>query len=285
MSPEQVGADPAAVEVRLTKEQVSVIWPGLNYIICQWLTQKMSGQSVTSYPFRIQPLPPDSDSGTFSARMMDRIQQLWTKIQPIIATGGKIQLDEFEIRAAIFSARTGVKVERYQIQRARKKGAAAQAGVADAKRDLKRNVLRKEHVVEFLETALKRANRQLKSEIGPEEFKAQSKEWQSHLRWIEFHLTYFTSFKPFPVLSARKINKMFVNVLVDKARKAIVNLKYKPPNPEDLRRVMRQYLAYSQRGRMGKYDHICMSRNQNSPAGQFELFDFVNERIPLEKAS
>lgn len=284
MTPEQVGADPAAVEVRLNKEQVSAIWPGLNYIICQWLTKKEAGQSITSYPFQSRPLPPGSDSGTFSARMMDRVQQLWIKSQPIRATGGTIWLDEFELRAAILSARTSVKHERYEIQREAKKRTAAQSRVANAKRALKRKLPGKERVVEFLETALKQANRRLKSVVGPEEFKSQSAEWQSHLRWIEWHLTYF---KSVPVLSKsiRKMQKDWVDILVDKAEKAIVNLKYKLPEPAALRRVMSLFLTYSLRGRMGTYNHIFMVQNQNTPAGEFELFDFVNKRIPLKKAS
>jgi hypothetical protein len=47
---------------------------GLNYIICQRLTLEQSGQSASCYPFQILPLPPGSDSGRFSALMMDRIK-------------------------------------------------------------------------------------------------------------------------------------------------------------------------------------------------------------------
>jgi hypothetical protein len=51
MSPKPAGTDPTAIKLRLTKDQTSIIWPGLHYIICQWLTREQSGQSVTCYPF------------------------------------------------------------------------------------------------------------------------------------------------------------------------------------------------------------------------------------------
>lgn len=54
MSPKPAGTDSTAIKVRLSKDQVSMIWPGLNYIICQFLTREQCGQSVSSYPFRIQ---------------------------------------------------------------------------------------------------------------------------------------------------------------------------------------------------------------------------------------
>ena len=71
---------------------------------------------MTSYPFAIRPLPPELDSGTFSARMMDRITNLWIKIKPIRTTGGTVGLDEFELRAAIFSVRTTVSHVRWNAQ-------------------------------------------------------------------------------------------------------------------------------------------------------------------------
>ncbi len=284
MTPQSVETDSTAVRLRLTKQQVSVIWPGLNYIICQFLTRQETGQAVTSYPFRIQPLPPGSDSGTFSAPMMDRIQQLWSKIQPIKTTGGDLQLDEFELRAAIFAARTSVKLDRRDVEKTRKQGAKTKHRVAGAKRALNKQAREKTEAVEFLETALKRASRLLASEIGAEEFKTQSKEWQSHLRWIEYHLTYF---KPFRVTgtSITKLHRGWVDILVVMAKKAIAELGYETPEPAELRAVMRQYLAYSLRGRMGEYNHIFMLRNRDRSVAQMKLFDFVQERIPLLEAS
>jgi hypothetical protein len=284
MTPPPVGTDSTGVKLRLTEEQVSVIWPGLNYIICQFLTRQDTGQAVTSYPFRIQPLPPGSDSGTFSAAMMDRFQKLWSKIQPIKTTGGDLQLDEFELRAAIFAARTSVKLERRDVQKTQKQGAKTKRRMAGAKRALNKQVRKKEEVVAFLETALKRASRLLTSEIGAEEFKTQSKEWQSHLLWIEYHLTYFKPFRT-TELSITKLHRGWVEILVGIAEKAIAELGYELPEPAELRAAMRQYLAYSLRGRMGEYDHIFMLRNSASSVAQMKLFDFVNERIALREAS
>ena len=284
MTPQSVETDSTAVRLRLTKDQVSVIWPGLNFIICQFLTRQETGQAVTSYPFRIQPLPSGADSGTFSAPMMERIQKLWSKIQPIKTNGGDLQLDEFELRAAIFAARTSVKLDRRDVEKTRRQGAKTKRRVAGAKRALNKQVREKTEAVEFIETALKRASRLLASEIGAEEFKTQSKEWQSHLLWIEYHLTYFKPFRTTD-MSITKLHRGWVDILVGMAEKAIAELGYELPEPAELRAAMRQYLTYSLRGRMGEYHHIFMLRNRDRSVAQMKLFDFVQERIPLREAS
>jgi hypothetical protein len=283
MSPETAETDSTAVKVRLSKDQVSMIWPGLNYIIGQNMAREQSGQLVTCYPFRVLPLPPGFDSGTFSAQMMDRIRQLGAKIQPIKITGGEVRLDEFELRAAIFSARTAVNLERYGIRLDRKKGTDAKRRVADAKLALKKEALRKKRVVEFLEKALKRANRLFKSAVGPERSASQSKEWQSHLKWIEFHLTYFQ-----PVLrpgtGRLERRRAWLDTLEQIAKAAIVDQGYELPDPENLRAVVRQFLDYSLRGRIGEYNHMFMAANKDSSVAQLKLLDFVKERLLLKEA-
>jgi hypothetical protein len=280
MSPETVVTDSTAVKVRLSKDQVSMIWPGLNYIIGQNMAREQSGQLVTCYPFVVQPLPPGFDSGTYSAQMMDRIRQCRAKIQPIRTTGGAVCLDEFELRAAIFSARTAVNLERYGIRLDRKKGTDAKRRVADAKRALKKKALRKKRVVEFLERALKRANRLFKSAVGPERSASQSKEWQSHLKWIEFHLTYF---KPVPRPGTGRLERRraWLDTLEQIAKAAIVDQGYELPDPEKLRAVLRQFLDYSLRGRIGEYNHRFMAANKDSSVAQLKLLDFVEERLVL----
>lgn len=286
MPPTPAGTDSTAIKVRFSKAQVSMIWPGLNYVICQWLTQEQSGQSATCYPFRILPLAPSFDSGTFSARMMGRIKQLWAKIQSIKSNGGTAILDEFEIRAAIFAARTSVKLERYQIRKAQKRGAGATRHVAGAKQALKKDVRRNKGVVEFLEKELKRANRLFKSVVDPAGFKSQSKEWQSHLKWIEYHLAYFKPI-PSPATNVGRLEsrRAWLDTLQQMTEKAVVELGYELPEPAKLRDVLLQFLTYSLRGRMGEYNHIFMVRNEDSSFAQLKLFDFVEKRLVLKEAS
>ena len=283
MSLEPVGAASTAINVRLSKEHVAMVWPGLNYIICQNQTREQLGQSVTCYPFAIQPLPPGYDSGTFSARMMDRIVQLWAKVKPIKSTGGEVWLGEFELRAAIFGARASVNLERHYIRKAEKKGADARRGLRRARWDLKKHDVQKKRVLEFLEKALKRASRQFKSVLGPEEFKSQSKEWQSHVKWIEFRLTYFKPLRR-PGSVRTKTRRMLLDALVEMAEAAMLDQGYELPRQEELRAVLHTFLDYSLRGRKGEYDHMFMYGNRDSSVAQLKLLGFVQERLLLQEA-
>jgi hypothetical protein len=274
--------DSTEIEVQLSKDQVSAIWPGLNYIIDQFLNWERSGESVTCYPFALRPLPPGSDAGTFSAPMMERIERLWAKIQPIRTTGGRISVGEFELRAAILAARTSVNLERHRIRKAPKKGAPAKRRVARAKRALKSGVRHKERVIEFLERELKRANRRFHSVAGADEFKTRSSEWQSHLRWIQYRLVYFKPLRASDV-SRLQIRRLWLDILEQMAEKAIIEEGYALPAQADLRQVIRQFLDYSLRGRMGDFDHIFMTRNSDRSVARLKLLDFVQARLNLQE--
>jgi hypothetical protein len=277
------GMDSTAIGVRLSKDQVSIIWPGLCCIMDQFLTWEATGETLS---FRINPPPPESDAGAFSARMMGRIKQLRATIQRIRTSGGEVWLNEFDLRAAIFAARTTVKLQRCQIRNAPKKGIKAKRPIAEGRRALKKDVARKKRVVNFLEIRLKRATRLFKSVTGLEEFRSQSKEWRSHLRWIDFHLRYF---KPLPRSATEvgrlKLRRAWLDTLVQMAEKAIIARGYELPEPAELRAVLHRFLDYSLRRRMGKDNHIYMTRNCDTPVAQRKLLDFVEKRLALRKAA
>lgn len=192
---------------------------------------------------------------------MDRIKQLWAKIQPIKTSGATVILDEFEICAAIFAARTSVKLERYQIQKVSKKGIGTKRRVAAAKRALKKDVRSKEAVVEFLEKELKRSSQLFKSLVGPADFKSQSTEWRSHLKRIEFHFTYFKV--PSSAAAGRlERRRSLVDTLVQMTGKAIVDQGYELPKSADLYAVLWMFFTNSLRRRRGEFDHIFMVRNK-----------------------
>ncbi len=284
MSPGSVAGNPAAIGVQMSKLQASMIWPGLNYIICQWLTWDLTGNPLTSYAFRVLPRPPGYDSAKFSAAMMERIQRLAAKIQPIQKTGGKIAVDEFELRAAIFAARTSVNLERHKMRKLPKKDPVARQRADRAKQTLKRDAERKKRVVQYLEQELKRAGRAFKSALGPAEFRAQSKEWRGHLKWMEFHLTYF---KPLPSPATGRLERRRVwgTILRQMAEQAIVENGYQLPDAAALDSVVSRYLDYSLRGRIGKYNHIFVSRYSNSPIARSALLEFIQKRLLLEEAT
>ena len=273
----------AAIELKLSSAQILVIWSGLNHIICAYQTREAVGRAITAYPFQLVPLPPELDSGTFSQEMMNRVGSLWTKLKSLRSTGGKVQLDSFELRAAAYSARTSVKVARMEMREARKEGKESTSRTVAAKQALKQVSQGKKQVIDFLERYMKRAERLLRKTAGSDQQKALSKEWRSHLRWIVFHLAYFKPYR-IPGRSARQMQIQWVEELVKMAEAAILIRRLKLPAPDRLRKVIRQFLFYSRRGRIARYHHVYMLRNSNKPFASARLFEFIEPRLYLEKS-
>jgi len=282
--PQPKEMDATEIKVRFTKKEVSAIWPGLDYINRQFLAWDSTGGTVSSYPFRIQPLPPGFDSGTFSNRMMDRIRDLWVRMKAAKTCGGELWLDEFQLRAAAFSARTSMKLKRREMKRVSKREANALRRVAGGRRTFKLLKDGKDRVIESLEIDAKRAQRRFKAAVGVKKYGFQCKEWQSHLRWVKFRLTYFKPFRPLKV-SVSQMRRAWVDRLVQMAEKTIVNQGYEVPDSKKLQKVIREYLRYSRRGRMGEYHHLYMLKNVESSEAQLKLLEFVEERLLLKEAS
>lgn len=284
MDLEPVEPADAAIGLRLTKGQIELIWPGLNHVMCGALTREARRAVRTAYPFRIQPLPPGFDSGTFSPQMMNRVGVLQVKLQPLKQTGGKVRLDTFELRAAAYCARTSSAVFRMDLKKARKQGASGRHRADLAEKSLERLQTRKPRLLEFLETHMKRAESQFLKVVPRDEYRALSNEWKSHLRWMEFNLAYFKPFRASPI-SLRKTRIDWVDQLVRMAEKAITARKLQLPEEERLRGIIRLYLNYSRRGRMGSFHHRYMLDNSESPIAQAKLFEFLEPRLYLERAS
>jgi hypothetical protein len=103
-----VGQVSPAIKFRLSKAQMAVIWPGLDFIACAYLTRVRTGTCQYAYPFQIYPLPQGVDTGGFSNKMIDAIIALWRRLQPKAKTGGRAQMDTIDIRAAILSCRVNL---------------------------------------------------------------------------------------------------------------------------------------------------------------------------------
>jgi hypothetical protein len=106
------------ISLRLTRNQATLIWVGLDHTVRALLTRELAGQARTSFPFGILQLPVGFDSGTFSAAMMDRVRKLWTKVEPKRSRGGRVRMDAFELRVAALSVRTTQKL--YKMMKKRK---------------------------------------------------------------------------------------------------------------------------------------------------------------------
>jgi hypothetical protein len=139
-------------------------------------------------------------------------------------------------------------------------------------------------LIRSLERHMKRGHRRLLNEISPIQFRALSKEWQSHLRWMRFHLIYFKPFRPLGARQ-RKRQQEIIDRLVSMAKQAILAERFRPPNERVLRRVIRQFVRYSRRGRQGAKHHRYMLTYSESPFAQAALLQFIERRINLRKSA
>jgi hypothetical protein len=275
--------DPIAVSVPFSQSQIAIIWPGLDFVLSAYRMRQESGTVQTAYPFRIYPLPRDFDPGTFSSSMMDQFDRLSAKLKPHKLTGGEFFLTAFEFRAAAFSARTTVKLYRFIIRDTHRSKAQARRQTDGEKREIQKKAESRHKVVKVLDLFMKRATRRYLAARSSDEFKSLSRKWQSHLRWIQFHLTFFKSTRSF-LTPMRKTYQDEIDRLVKMAEEAIVIRKYQLPDPAILRQVIRRFVAYSRRARIAPYHHRYMLDNNDSRVAQARLFEFLEPRLYLRKA-
>jgi len=273
-------AAPTTIAVRFSKSQMAIIWPGLAFVLSAYRMRQQNGTVPTAYPFRVNPLPRDFDSGTFSSSMMEQFSLLSAKLKPRRGTGGSLSLTVFDLRAAAFSARTTVKLHRMIIREGKHSKDGAKRRSDDDRRKVQKEAKTRKNVVKALEHYMKRATRRFLAVRTPDEFRALSKEWQSHLRWIQFHLTYFKSTRIF-LSPMRRTYQTSINQLVKMAEKAILVRKYQLPDPASLRHVIRLFVSYSRRARIGQYHHRYMLNNTGNRFAQARLFEFLEPRLYL----
>ena len=108
-----------------------------------------------------------------------------------------------------------------------------------------------------------------------------SKEWRSHLLWMKFHLAYFK--QVIGVKSRGVVRRMVIDQLTVIAEKAIRYEGFEIPDSRDLRQVIRLYLRYSRRGRIGTFHFRYMLQNGQRREAQEYLFEFVQKRIKLKE--
>jgi hypothetical protein len=286
MAPKVVGTGPIdpKISAQFSKAQASLIWPGLDYIVRAYMTRQGAGSSRTSYPFQLYPPKRGFDTGTFSTSMMNRVIRAYAELQPKTKAGGQFILDVYELRAAAFAARVTRRLHRLQIVKPRKKGRGTLPPSDRSKRILAKQAAATQRVVRYLERLMKRANRRFIRSATQNQFRALSKEWQSHLRWMQFNLAYF---KPAASLmkSLRPFYQNQINCLVRMAEQAISDRRLQLPSAKSLRHTIRLFLNYSRRGRIGRYDLPYMLKNSDSPFARTRLFEFLEPRLYLKRAS
>jgi len=273
--------DPTAVKMRLSKTQMSVIWPGLHFLVLALLSREKFGTCEFAYPFQIFPLPRGFDDGTYRSAMTDCIRALWIRMKPIATTGGRVQMNSIDIRAAIFAARINMQLLRRRVHDARRKDAKTKKTLGLGRAAIKKRKQQTGPVIKSLERNLKRATRSSLKTTSRSEFAQMSKEWRSHLRWMKFHLAYF---KQVRVVKGRGIvHRMVIDQLTAIAEKAIRYEGFEIPDPRELRNVVRLFVRYSRRGRIWKFHFRYMLQNGQRRAAQEFLFEFVKKRIKLKE--
>jgi len=238
-----------------------------------------TGEAPAAYPFRIQPLERNFDTGTFSLSMMNRSVKLCAMLKAK-RSGGTFSLDSFQLRAAAFSSRTTLQIRRFiavtpgirksSIERRKRDGIDPES--------IKRLRQKISILIKFLEKHMKRAERRFVSERSRADFQHLSKEWRAHLRWMKYRLAYFKPFRPVAT-GMRPMQRRRIDLLVAMAQNASEAKKRQIPNDKVLRDIIRRFVRDCHRGRIGERNFQYMLKNQQSPIAQAELLDYVALRL------
>ena len=274
----------AMLSIRLSKSQTGLIWTGLNHIVCSYAMRERKEEPPTAYPFRIQPLPRTFDTGTFSLSMMNRTIALSAMLKAERSSGGTFNMDSFQLRAAAFSSRTTLQIQRFLATTPKIRKSSLERRKRDGidPESIKKLSLKIRALIKYLERQMKRAERRFVSERSSGEFKELSKEWRAHLRWMQYHLAYFKPFRPVGP-GMRRMQRRRVDLLVAMAKKAIEARGPEIPNDKLLRGIIRSFIHDCRRGRVGYRDFLYMLDHQQNPIAQAELLEYIAPRLGLEE--
>jgi hypothetical protein len=275
----------ATIRFRLSRAQMYVLWLGLDLLIRLHVARKHKGGIRYDYPFGIYPPSVGFDRGVFDQQMMDDIVALWQRLYPRSKTGGRMRMNTAELRAAIFAIRAYLGFIRMRRRKDRSSLPGTKAVVPIQGESFVQLKMRSRRVIRSLDRYLKRANLALMKSVTPERYKALKDTWKNHLRWMLIHMVYF---RPWPkVIRGRKIGQQkILDELMEMAGRGIRNAGLQPPEPEELRRLMRLYVRSARRFREGKYTDL---RYLLAHKGFFEatwyLAQFVTKRLKLKELS
>jgi hypothetical protein len=282
-----MASDPFMVKVRLTKEQASVIWPGLDLIFQSYLIRSQTGRSSHIYPFGTYPLPYGYDTGSFSQEIMDRMRAFYDRLKPKARKGGRIQMDYIDLRVAILSVRVTVDFERERARKWRQCDDAAKRRLRVDRESIRRLEKKAQRVIKSLERKLKFANRRFLSRNSRYQYQSMSKQWSSHLRWIRFELAYS---KPLPPITRgrKKWHQWLIDNLVALAEDVIRSEGYEIPDRGKLRHVMRLFAHYSRRFRSAAFayyfDPRFVVKNPRNLNVRHTVLTFVEDHFELKEA-
>lgn len=144
------------------------------------------------------------DNGDWNQELMEQILALHERLQRKSQSGGYVGMDFIDLRIAIFAGRTTVHVARQDAKIARKWDEKAKARFGLDLMSIRTLESKTKVLIRSLERQTKRANRLFLREHTQSEFRSKAHEWQRFLRWIRYHLAYFTKEQTNSDLSVRK---------------------------------------------------------------------------------
>lgn len=212
---------------------------------------------------------------------MSRTVALCALLKPKRFSGGILELDSFQLRAAAFSARVTLKLQRFirDNKGVRRYSLEAQRDQGYDRASIKRLKLKVGRLIKLLEREMKRAARRSAAAGAGNAFEVLSEEWRAHLRWMQVHLAYFTPYRPgsgIGRLQRKRIDRLVAMV------NAIAIAGSVAPNEKLLRKTIRGFVHECHLGRVGYHDFLYMLRNELSPTIQAELFEYVASKMQLE---
>lgn len=267
------------VSIRLTANQVSLIWSGLNEVVKSHATWRSNKEPAFSYPFRLFPPPPEFDGGAFSSQFMELVIGDWKRLRSKMNCGGRFRMNTMEIRAAILGARVNMDWSRFRQKAGRKYSNRAKGSKEPDDTSLKRLRGQTDCVIRSLERHMKRANYRFRMRISGAAYEEFMEQWRAHVRWMRLHFAYF-KLRPSGIHGMKTAYQQVLNDLTVIAIAGIQREGYKLPDPVQLRRIMRLYVAYTRRGRL-PYPIRYMLKNEKAIGVQYILCRFVEQRLSL----
>jgi hypothetical protein len=270
-----------AIRFRFSAAQMSVLWTGLDLLISLHKERNTKGGIRFEYPFRMYPPPAGFDRGAFDQEMMDEILALWERLRPISTTGGRMQMNAVELRAAIFAIRAHISfVRRRRNDSGKRPGPKNEPPIDD--QSIEQLKIESKRVIHSLERRMKRGNNALLKSATREEYAALMGRWRLHLRWMHLRLVWFKPLRPI-ILSGRIRQQQDLDELMKMAERGLKNAGYQPPEARELRRMMRLFARSARRFREGGYFVRTMLRNKTDFTNTWHLGQFVLDRLTLEE--
>lgn len=271
-----------SIQLRLTRSQVSFIWPGIDFVAKSYSSHRDKKKSLYCYPFRLRPPAPGFDKGRFDPELMNMVMNLWKRLRKKANKGGRFQFNSIEIRIAIFAVRVNgdwMRRQKYDGRKLNQKAKKLLGIDAESLKKLKEGSAR---VIRTLERHMKRADYKLLSLIPRNQHNLLVRAWKAHLRWMRLCLAYFKPLLPILLVGRKTANQRVLDELEGIAASGIREAGYRVPEQPELRRLMRLYARSLRRGREGIGIRYILTHANGSGTKRL-LYSFVDRRIELKE--